>query len=688
MEECPMQIPNYGLLTGVLLDHSPQHGGNPHYQLFIKADGISYRVAVNLESTVALPDAPPELQFQVVPDLKKSDLAGAKALTGQVRNLNSFAPKGSRPDLPSLDFVRGGVLKMASFQTIPRGANPENNEFYQGLVSAAVKAKNNPHAFVAVFGTGFPANQAHGLHSSGGFSGVDNVHMNQGNFRRIDNQANRFFQENGPNQDGAVLFFQSDGTVQGFFAKFQSQDNETDPFGNPTHTGIAELDALPEAVRARHATRNRFASLSPISAGTRKPETHAGGAKHAAASAAPAAFVFAETSPDADPNFPFTPDDDSEVRNSPFVEQFAKFGVAEQVPGPRGGKYPTMKLADVLGDVAVNAIQTCGQIVFHAVGDTGAATTHVLSHEDSVAALMVEDFQAVGKERPAFFFHLGDVVYYYGEQQFYYEQFYRPYKKYPAPIFAIPGNHDGITYNQSMISLDAFQKAFCDDQPRHWEGAAGLSRTSMIQPGVFFTLDAPFVSIIGLYSNCSERYGYLDAQQKLFLFNELTRLKPLRANGQIAAILVAVHHPPLSFDPTKPSSAELRDAMDKAANDAGCWPDAVLSGHAHIYQRMSRTVPVGNANWQIPYIVDGSGGNFNVSQEIDKAGVKELDQSDSAFKLHRFLPHYGYLRITVRPMSGGANATLRIEFKSPDVNAGHPVADVCVLDLKTHQFVT
>ena len=50
----------------------------------------------------------------------------------------------------------------------------------------------------------------------------------------------------------------------------------------------------------------------------------------------------------------------------------------------------------------------------------------------------------------------------------------------------------------------------------------------MIQPGVYFTLDAPLVSIIGLYSNCGESLGWLDEPQTSFLYNELVRLKKLQ----------------------------------------------------------------------------------------------------------------------------------------------------------------
>ena len=46
--------------------------------------------------------------------------------------------------------------------------------------------------------------------------------------------------------------------------------------------------------------------------------------------------------------------------------------------------------------------------------------------------------------RPAFLFHLGDVVYNFGESRYYYDQFYEPYRAYPAPVFAVAGNHDSF----------------------------------------------------------------------------------------------------------------------------------------------------------------------------------------------------------------------------------------------------
>jgi hypothetical protein len=389
------------------------------------------------------------------------------------------------------------------------------------------------------------------------------------------------------------------------------------------------------------------------------------------------------------------------------VQNFAIHGVPEPVPGPRDGLYPTLSLDQVLPTSTITAIQNAQQIVFHAVGDTGAPALNKLPNETAVSDLMTADLTAATNPNiPQFLFHLGDVVYFYGEQQYYYDQFYKPFKDYPAPIFAVPGNHDGITYDAAMPSLAGFIEAFVDSQPNHPKEAGGINRTTMIQPGVYFTLDAPFVSIIGLYSNCSESYGYLDAAQKLFLHNELARLKPLRDSGKILCVIIAVHHPPLSFSTKKPSSTELRDSIDAASAATGLYPDAVLSGHAHIYQRITRTIAVAGKSAQTPYIIAGAGGfAVNPTTEIDKTEVKLEDVSDPQFRLHRFLPNFGYLKLTVatkaqnQAASARANSasrgaastiinvpTLRIEFRSTDPRLATP-ADTCILDLQNHQLL-
>src|SRR6185437_8158005 len=138
------------------------------------------------------------------------------------------------------------------------------------------------------------------------------------------------------------------------------------------------------------------------------------------------------------------------------------------------------------------------------VGDSG--NTRGPKDEGIVADKMVSDYQdADPKNVPSFFYHLGDIIYSFGEADYYYDQFYDPWRDYPAPIFAIPGNHDGMVAPGSTTpSLQAFLDNFCAaGKPVHQvQQAGGLVRTAQIQPGVYFTLEAPFLRILGLYSNC------------------------------------------------------------------------------------------------------------------------------------------------------------------------------------------
>ena len=114
---------------------------------------------------------------------------------------------------------------------------------------------------------------------------------------------------------------------------------------------------------------------------------------------------------------------------------------------------------------------------------------------------------------PSFLFHLGDVVYYFGEATYYYDQFYTPYRDYPAPILAIAGNHDGVVYPKDPApTLAGFLENFCTVAPTPSPDGGNLLRTTMIQPGVYFTLDAPFVRILGLYSNVLEDPGVISNQ--------------------------------------------------------------------------------------------------------------------------------------------------------------------------------
>lgn len=394
--------------------------------------------------------------------------------------------------------------------------------------------------------------------------------------------------------------------------------------------------------------------------------------------------LFADPTPGPDPSSFLVDNTSSAYYQSAYF--LAHQYQVQPVPPPRMAQ-PRMDLADVIGQDGVTKIQQAGQISFHAVGDTGAAKVDhaqtvatALAHEESVADLMAADVQAGGPGAPSFLFHLGDIIYSFGEAQYYHDQFYEPYRAYDRPIFAIPGNHDGMLFGATtatpqVASLEAFLRNFCATVPGPSPDSGGLVRSVMTQPGVYFTLDAPFISIIGLYSNVLDGPGVissqggkypLDDQQLVFLKAELMRLKPDRDAGN-RAVVIAVHHPPASADSKHGGTLGLAMDIDHCCVAAGLWPDAVLSGHAHLYQRFSRSVP--GLNRTIPYVVSGSGGYAATAPKAKTtAGM-----TDSPYTLVTTpIVEFGYLTVAVD--ATGSQKTLTIRFKS--VKGSHDAVTV------------
>jgi hypothetical protein len=333
----------------------------------------------------------------------------------------------------------------------------------------------------------------------------------------------------------------------------------------------------------------------------------------------------------------------------------------QPIPQVRQNAPPNINLADYLPTDVADAIDQAGKITFHAVGDTGAAKVNrsqtagtAIEHEAAVADAMAVDVTSQGVNGPAFFFDLGDLIYNFGEGQYYYDQFYEPFREYDRPIFAIPGNHDGMVFGSAssapqVPTLAAFLTNFCAAEPGPSPDAGGLVRSVMTQPGVYFTLDAPFVSIIGLYSNVLDSGAGVISSQKghfplvddqlTFLQSELKRLKPLRDAGK-RAVLLAVHHPPLSADARHGgSSGELAD-IDACCKAAGLWPDAVLSGHAHLYQRFTRVIQ----GKETPYVVAGSGG-FAATAPLGGLPNAPVKVGDHTLVINPIV-EFGYLTVT------------------------------------------
>jgi hypothetical protein len=370
----------------------------------------------------------------------------------------------------------------------------------------------------------------------------------------------------------------------------------------------------------------------------------------------------------ADPDL--TPDNFSSFSKQQISADAAVKALAQLQPIPPARNTDPMDLSTVLGEAAVQKIQDSGKITFHTVGDTGGIQRP--QFQFAVADAMAND----GASGSCFWYHLGDVVYYCGQEQYYYEQFYDPYRDYPGPIFAIPGNHDGAIFTgETAKSLDAFVENFCAPTPGRNPDSQGVVRTTMDQPGVYFVLNAPFVKFIGLYSNVSEGgtegviAGRTVGQVQLdFLKDQLTTAKSERAKGQGRALIIATHHPPFTGSPSHVPSPTMLKQIDQTCTAVGIQPDLYLSGHAHLYERYTRTL----GKKQIPYVVAGMGGYYNLpglktskTSTAPRTPVSGTDASGNPLTLEVYNDTtFGFLRITVSADS------ISGEFVTVDTDSG------------------
>jgi Calcineurin-like phosphoesterase len=292
-----------------------------------------------------------------------------------------------------------------------------------------------------------------------------------------------------------------------------------------------------------------------------------------------------------DPHFPFQP-----------------------LPPPKDPAPFRYSLSRFLTDPDIQKIQDTGVLVFQTVGDTGDGRGR---QQDFVAKMMSHDADiSPDDKKPAFFYHLGDVVYFAGDIDKYGDNFYETYKDYPAFIVSIPGNHDcqpddpqDGPVDPAKVSLDGWVQNFMSTTPGKLGSLkTGSNRTQMDLPNVYWTFNTPLATIIGLFSNVGETQGEIHQDQIDWFRGELAAADPN------LALIVAVHHPPFSGDVEHSGSSEVYSVLADSFKAANRYPNLILSGHVHNYQRFTHLVDSAAGSVAVPCVVVGNGGYTNLGK--------------------------------------------------------------------------
>jgi hypothetical protein len=303
------------------------------------------------------------------------------------------------------------------------------------------------------------------------------------------------------------------------------------------------------------------------------------------------------------------------------------------------------------------AISDAGKMVLHVIGDSGGVQDG--EYQSFVVEQMENDVNAGGVDVPRFCYHVGDVVYYTGaHDDDYYAQFYEPYAHYALPIFSIPGNHDGEVDDPSVnaFSLDGWVAYFMQALPDVDPISRDAPRVGLSLPNPYWTLETPFATFIGLYTNVPEG-GSIDSVQQQWVTNEFATAPDDRA------LIVALHHPVYSFDVYHSGSARMADVIENSIRDTGRVPNLVLSGHVHNYQRIEQTI---HPDGPTPFLVVGNGGYHNLHKIHSNNG--DVDQNTGAKLIYGVQDRWGHLKLTVTKESISGR-TIEVA-RDSTVNAG------------------
>ncbi|MFC8516393.1 metallophosphoesterase family protein [Streptomyces sp. NPDC057257] len=234
-----------------------------------------------------------------------------------------------------------------------------------------------------------------------------------------------------------------------------------------------------------------------------------------------------------------------------------------------------------------------------------------------------------------------DVIYPVGSADDYRTKFFRPYQDYPAPIYAVPGNHDWYE------GLGAFMRVFCADAPplaaepaprpltRAWlrsllwhrprkadgqrlDEARELRSApaqQVVQPGPYWAIDAGPVRLIGIDTGL---LGTIDAEQGAWL-REVSK-------GPRPKILITGS--PLYVDGKyDPCTIEGGGGtVDDIVSDPEHHYVAAIGGDIHNYQRYPVRLADGRT---IQYVVSGGGGAFmHATHTIPRVDIGNVTEKE------------------------------------------------------------
>ena len=200
----------YGVLKCKIVETTGIKGKTPHFHIHGFADGIHYRISVNIQS-----ESPPyDMLYYIDYDFKN--------IITEKLSLLPFGFNAIGPNIKEelgLDYARGDLFDLSKLTPIPDSLPGNDNDLEEKIRAITHKALQKQQSTILyAFGRrwGPVGNKDKYFHFSPG-GGLHFLHMNQGN-SDLHEKANDTWQDG-----GLLIHFQEENKWNALFLAFQSQ---------------------------------------------------------------------------------------------------------------------------------------------------------------------------------------------------------------------------------------------------------------------------------------------------------------------------------------------------------------------------------------------------------------------------------------------------------------------------------
>ncbi|MEW5802959.1 MAG: DUF2278 family protein [bacterium] len=227
---------NYGVLKGRAVKFDRDNDKDPHSELLMDVQGVSYRIAINVRSSRG-PNYKRLVEYLIMHDIGHPVVDSARKLPFGWNDLRDGVQDGA-----AIDYIRSNIFRAEDMKPLVHLKPGPNNDLFEHVEDLLQRAIVEDGAVVYAFGEkwGPEENKRDEYFHFLPGNGVHLIHMNQGGSG--DN--------NGTYRDGALIIdFPGSGTASALFLKFQNQiwhthEDDATPIGDaPTVPSIP----IPEA---------------------------------------------------------------------------------------------------------------------------------------------------------------------------------------------------------------------------------------------------------------------------------------------------------------------------------------------------------------------------------------------------------------------------------------------------------